>query len=192
MQALVLAALCSVLFLGKALLPGYAVMPFPPEVLEPMRSEALAEGRVTAADLQQGNPSFGDKYNQSLAWDRITGDRLRSGDFPLWTRDIAGGAPFVPQQGQPYMPWSWLLPLIPAPGVYGLWYFLHQVVFGTAGRPSAEPTQYPAFGEHPSNPRRRTLSQSQRQELEGVGIAVWQRYARAVHLEEVPSCAIRT
>jgi hypothetical protein len=129
MQALVLAALCSVLFLGKALLPGYAVMPFPPEVLEPMRSEALAEGRVTAADLQQGNPSFGDKYNQSLAWDRITGDRLRGGDFPLWTRDIAGGAPFVPQQGQPYMPWSWLLPLIPAPGVYGLWYFLHQVVF---------------------------------------------------------------
>lgn len=129
LQALLLAALCSVLFLGKGLWPGHAVMPYAPEVLEPHRTEALAEGRVTMDDLTVGNPSFGDKYNQSLAWDRIMGDRLRGGELPSWTRDIAGGAPLVPQMGQVYQPWSWLTPLVPAPGVYGIWYLLHQVLF---------------------------------------------------------------
>lgn len=133
LHAVLLAALCSVLFLGEALLPGHAVMPFAPEVLEPLRTEALESGRVTLADLTVGNPSGGDKYNQSLAWDRITHDRLSAGDWPLWTRDISGGAPFVPQMGQIYQPWSWLLPLVPSPGVYGLWYLLHQVLFAFFG-----------------------------------------------------------
>lgn len=129
LQAVLLAALCSVVFLGKALWPGYAVMPYPPEVLEPNRTEALAEGRVTLDDLSVGNPSFGDKYNQSLTWDRVLGDRMQEGVVPRWTRDISGGAALVPQACQPYQPWSWMTGLISTPGIYGPWFLLHQVLF---------------------------------------------------------------
>lgn len=129
MQVLLLVALCSVLFLGKSLLPGYTVMPFAPEVLEPLRTEALAEGRVAPADLKVGNPVFGDKIVQSLAFDRIIGDRLRDGEIPQWTRDISGGAGLVPTTGQPYIPWAWMMAWIPTPQAYGVWLLLHQVLF---------------------------------------------------------------
>lgn len=122
--AALVAALCGLLFLGPAVLPSHALLPFPPENLEPWRSEQ------PVGDLLYGQPSLGDKYNQSLAWDRITTDALREGRLPLWTRDIGGGAAFVPQMGQVYQPWTWLLLLLPAPRAYGLWFLLHQVVIG--------------------------------------------------------------
>ncbi len=130
LQAVLLSALCSVLFLGEALWPGRALVPYPPEVIEPLRSEALADGRVALADLQRGNPAFGDKYHQSLCWDRITQEGLGEGRWPLWTRRIGGGAPFVPQMGQVYQPWNLLLWLWPSTAIYGPWFLLHQVVFG--------------------------------------------------------------
>src|SRR5262245_46376056 len=130
LQALLLAALCSILFLGEALLPGRALVPFPPEAIEPLRSEALADGRVTLDDLRCGNPAFADKYNQSLNWDRTTQRALRQGRLPAWTEGIGGGAPFVPQMGQVYQPWNLLLLVCPSTAVYGTWYFLHQVLFG--------------------------------------------------------------
>jgi hypothetical protein len=128
--AALVAALAAVLFLGAALLPGRAPMPFPPENYSPLRQEALARGSIAPADLALGSVSQGDKYNQSLAWDRISRDRLRAGDVPQWTRDIGGGAPFVPQMGQVYMPWTWLLALADPTSLYGPWYFAHQVLLG--------------------------------------------------------------
>lgn len=128
--AVLLAALCSIAFLRDGLLPGRALLPYPPERIEPLRSEALADGRVSEADLRAGNLGMGDKLGQSVAWDRITADRLRAGSMPLWTRDIAGGAAFVPQMGQVYQPWNLLLLAVPSTEVYGLWYLLHQMAFG--------------------------------------------------------------
>ncbi len=130
LQAIFLAALCAAVFLGEGLLPGNALLPFPPEVYEPLRSEALATGTVTEAELLTGNREMGDKFNQSIAWDRITQSRLSRGELPLWTRDIAGGVPFVPQMGQVYEPWNALLILIPSAEIYGIWYLLHLVGFG--------------------------------------------------------------
>lgn len=127
LQALLLAALAAVLFLGPALLPGRALVPFPPEHTPPASAEIAARGLVQA-DLLVGNPAGGDKYNQSLAWDRISQDRLRAGSIPLWTRDLGGGAPVVPQMGQVYMPWTWLLCWLDATTAYGPWYFLHLCV----------------------------------------------------------------
>ena len=130
LQAIVLAVLCSLLFLGTAVLPTNCLVPYPPEALEPLKSEALADGRITNVELLTGNVAMGDKYNQSLAWDRILQDRLRGGEIPLWTRDIAGGVPFVPQMAQVYQPWNLLLLVVPAAGIYGIWYLAHMVLFG--------------------------------------------------------------
>ena len=129
LHALLLAALCALLFLGKSVWPGYALVPFPPEAHEPLLQEALARG-MPLEQILVGNSSLGDKYNQSLAWDRIQQDALRAGSLRLWSREIGGGAPFVPQMGQIYQPWNLLLLAIPAAGIYGLWFLLHQVVFG--------------------------------------------------------------
>lgn len=129
LQAWGLAALCALLFVGAALLPGRAMVPYAPEVPEPMRTMALADG-ATVAELERGNTSMGDKYHQSLAWDRIIQDRFRAGDFPLWTRDIGGGAPFVPQMGQVYQPWNVLLFFWPSEQWYGPVVFLHLLLIG--------------------------------------------------------------
>lgn len=131
LQAALLALVCAIAFLGPGVLPTRAVVPFPPERYEPLRTEALATARITEGDLFTGSAEFGDKYNQSLAWDRIQQDRLRGGSIPLWTRDIAGGAPFVPQMAQVYQPWNLLLLLpIPSVGIYGLWWTLHLLAWG--------------------------------------------------------------
>lgn len=131
LQAVLVAALCSLLFLGEAVSPARAVVPFAPERYEPLAGEARAAGRVGSAELERGNVTMGDKYNQSLAWDRILQERLRRGELPLWNRELGGGAPFVPQMAQVYQPWNLLLLLgIPSAGMYGPWFFLHQVLFG--------------------------------------------------------------
>ena len=101
--ALAVALVCAICFLRSAVLPTNAVVPYAPEVMRPARDIALADG-ASEAEIYRGNLSMGDKYNQSLAWDRITQDRLRNGEIPTWTRDIAGGVSFVPQMGQVYHP----------------------------------------------------------------------------------------
>ncbi|MCB9885621.1 MAG: YfhO family protein [Planctomycetes bacterium] len=129
-MALLLAALCSVLFLQGALLPGTALVPYPPEQIDVFRAQAEARGELDLHDLRRGNTSGGDKYLQSLCWDRVLHDRLRAGETPRWTRDIGGGAPFVPQMAQVYEPINLLLLLLPGEQWYGWWYLLHQVLFG--------------------------------------------------------------
>lgn len=129
-----LAALCAVLFLRESLLPGRAMVPFPPEVLDVAAAQARASGRLETADqfaeVGRGNVSMGDKYNQSLCWDRVLETRLREGDIPLWTRDIAGGASFVPQMAQVWQPWNLLLLVLPAEQWYGWFVFGHLVLGG--------------------------------------------------------------
>ncbi|MCC6671473.1 MAG: YfhO family protein [Planctomycetes bacterium] len=132
LQAVLLAALCALVFLGRAVLPDRALVPFPIEAMEPWSAEAAARVPPGEAVLR-GNPTMGDKYNQSLAWDRILGDALADGRVPAWTRDLAGGAAFVPQMAQVYQPWNLLLLLVPAPGCYGPWFFLHLVLLGWLG-----------------------------------------------------------
>ena len=44
LHALVLAALCALLFVGSSILPGRSLVPFAPECMEPMRTQALADG----------------------------------------------------------------------------------------------------------------------------------------------------
>jgi hypothetical protein len=130
LQAVLLALLCSVLFLRDALLPGRALVPYPPEQMDVVRAEAMANGTLDLQDARRGLASGGDKYLQSLCWDRVMQDRFRKGEFPLWTRDIAGGAPFVPQMAQAYEPINVLLWLLPSAQWYGWWYLIHQVLFG--------------------------------------------------------------
>ncbi len=132
LTAALLAALCSLLLLGAGVLPTRAVVPFVPERYEPARSEAEVAGTLDPARLALGTATLGDKYNQSLAWDRITQDRLRAGSLPTWSRALGGGAPFVPQMGQVYQPWNLLLliPGLPSAGVYGLWLLIHHVLLG--------------------------------------------------------------
>lgn len=131
-EALLWAACLALLFLRGAALPTRACVPVCPEVYEPLRSEVLARGEFTAAELDAGNATMGDKYNQSLCWDRILQDRLRSFELPLWTRDIGGGVPFVPQMAQVFQPWNLLLAVLPIPscGIYGIWLFLHLSLLG--------------------------------------------------------------
>ncbi|MDA0935048.1 MAG: hypothetical protein O3C51_16485, partial [Planctomycetota bacterium] len=131
LHAALVALACALAFLGPGALPTRSVVPFPPERFEPLRTEALADASLWEQDLRVGSAEFGDKYNQSLAWDRIQQDRLRAGSIPLWTRDIAGGAPFVPQMAQVYQPWNLLLLLpLPSVGIYGLWWTLHLIAYG--------------------------------------------------------------
>lgn len=129
-----LAALCAVLFLRESLLPGRALVPFPPEVLDVAAAQARAAGELDTAEqlaeVGRGNVSMGDKYNQSLCWDRVLETRLRAGDLPLWTRDIAGGASFVPQMAQVFQPWNLLLLVVPAEQWYGWFVFGHLVLGG--------------------------------------------------------------
>jgi len=129
LQAILLALLCSVMFLGSALIPGNALVPYPPELNAVEGAVARAEG-IAPDELYRGALCMGDKFSQSLAWDRIMQDRMRSGEIPLWTKDIAGGASFVPQMAQVYQPWNLLLLLVPSVEIYGYWYLLHQVLFG--------------------------------------------------------------
>lgn len=128
-QAVLLALLCSVMFLGSALIPGKALVPYPPELNAVEGAVARANG-MAPDELYRGALCMGDKFSQSLAWDRIMQDRMRAGQIPLWSKDIAGGASFVPQMAQVYQPWNLLLLLVPSVEVYGVWYLLHQVLFG--------------------------------------------------------------
>jgi len=130
LQALVLALCCALLFLRDALLPGRALVPYPPEQMGIVRAEALADGSFDPGDARRGLACGGDKYLQSLCWDRVMQRRFRAGEFPLWTRDIAGGAPFVPQMAQVYQPINALLLVLPSEQWYGWWYLVHQVLFG--------------------------------------------------------------
>ncbi|MBL8756434.1 MAG: YfhO family protein [Planctomycetes bacterium] len=132
LQAALLAALCAVLFLGPALLPGRALVPYPPELHAVEGAHARAAG-MADDELYRGTLCMGDKYGQSLAWDRILQDRLRKGEIPLWTNDIGGGASFVPQMAQVFQPWNALLLLLPSTQAYGIWFLLHQVLFGWLG-----------------------------------------------------------
>lgn len=129
LHALLVALVCAVVYLGPSLLPGRCLVPYPPEYYEPMRSEALHDG-MAAAELGRGNVSMGDKYNQSLMWDRVIQQRFRAGEFPLWTRDIGGGAVFPPQMGQPYQPWNLLLFAVPSTQWYGYTILLQLVLIG--------------------------------------------------------------
>lgn len=129
MQAVLLALVCSVMFLGSALIPGRALVPFPPE-LNTVEGAVAREQGMDPDELYRGALCMGDKYSQSLAWDRIMQDRMRSGEIPLWTKDIAGGASFVPQMAQVYQPWNLMLLALPSVEIYGYWYLLHQVLFG--------------------------------------------------------------
>ncbi|MBL8727567.1 MAG: YfhO family protein [Planctomycetes bacterium] len=130
LQALLLALLCAVLFLRDGLLPGRALVPFPPELFDVPMAEAQARGTFDAADAYRGNFGMADKYLQSLCWDRVMADRFAAGELPRWTNDIGGGAPFVPQMAQPYEPVNLLLLLLPSEQWYGWWFLLHQVLFG--------------------------------------------------------------
>jgi len=129
-HALLLAFACAVLFLRSGLLPGNALVPHPPELFDVQMSQALAEGTFDPDDAYRGNVGMGDKYLQSLCWDRVMQDRFRAGELPRWTRDIGGGAPFVPQMAQPWQPINALLLVVPSAQWYGLWFLLHQVLFG--------------------------------------------------------------
>ncbi len=128
-QALLIATICALVYLGPALIPGRALVPHPPEHFEPLRTEALANG-ATVETIERGNLTMADKYHQSLMWDRVIESRFRAGEFPLWTRDIGGGAPFVPQMGQPYQPWNALLFVLPSAEWYGPVVFLQLVLMG--------------------------------------------------------------
>ena len=127
--ALGIAIACALCFLRSTVSPNNALLPYPPEFLQPARASSLAAGTPTD-EIFRGNTSMGDKYGQSLAWDRITQTRLSGGEIPLWTRDIAGGVPFVPQMGQVYHPMNLLLLALPSAGIYGIWYLLHLVLMG--------------------------------------------------------------
>lgn len=131
LTAILLAALCAALFLGPSLLPGRALVPFPPEVYDVQGAEAAAAGRLDAHEVGRGNVSMGDKYGQSLCWDRVLQQHLRRGEVPLWNREIGGGVPFVPQMAQPYQPWNLLLLLLPSEQWYGWLVFGHLVLMGT-------------------------------------------------------------
>ncbi|MEY4674899.1 MAG: hypothetical protein RL148_2683 [Planctomycetota bacterium] len=129
-----LAALCAVLFLREALVPGRSLVPYPPEVMDVQGAQRKAAGLLSTpeqlAEVGRGNVSMGDKYNQSLCWDRVLETRLRQGEVPLWTRDIGGGASFVPQMAQVWQPWNALLLVLPAEQWYGWFVFGHLVLGG--------------------------------------------------------------
>lgn len=129
-QALLLAFACAVLFLRDGLLPGRALVPHPPELFDVMMEQERAAGTFDPGEVFRGNVGMTDKYLQSLCWDRVMQDRFADGEFPRWTRDIGGGAPFVPQMAQPFQPINALLFVLPSVEWYGWWYLFHLVLFG--------------------------------------------------------------
>jgi hypothetical protein len=128
--ALTLAVIGGLGFVREAVSTNHALLPYPPELLQPAQQASVTDTAIPHDELFRGNLSMGDKYNQSLAWDRITQDRLRAGEIPVWTRDIASGVPFVPQMGQVYHPLNLLLLALPSVGIYGIWYLLHMALMG--------------------------------------------------------------
>lgn len=128
-MAVLLALLCACAFLGPALSPANSLLPYPPELLQPQQAEYLHQGGAMGA-IQRGNLDMGDKFNQSLAWDQISADRLRQAELPLWTRRIGGGVPFIPQMAQPLHPMTLLLTVVPASGAYGIFWALHLLLLG--------------------------------------------------------------
>ncbi|GDY00887.1 hypothetical protein LBMAG49_02160 [Planctomycetota bacterium] len=128
--ALVLAALCAILLLGKSLLPGNVLVPYPPEFYDVQSEAAAANGSLDLAEIARGNLSMGDKYGQSLAWDRVLQENLQKGHIPLWNREIGGGVPFVSQMAQPYQPWNLLLFALPSEQWYGFTIFGQLVLMG--------------------------------------------------------------
>lgn len=130
LHAVLLAMFCAALFLGKALLPGTVLVPFPPEYYEVQGDEAAAAGRLDPAEVARGNHCMGDKYGQSLAWDRVLQQHLRAGELPLWNREIGGGVLFVTQMAQPYQPINLLLLLLPSEQWYGMAVFVQLVLIG--------------------------------------------------------------
>jgi len=129
-QAVLLAFACAVLFLRGGLLQGNALVPHPPELFDVVMEQERASGTFDAAEVFRGNVGMTDKYLQSLCWDRVMQDRFAAGELPRWTRDIGGGAPFVPQMAQPWQPINALLLLVPSVEWYGWWYLVHLVLFG--------------------------------------------------------------
>ncbi|MCK5941575.1 MAG: hypothetical protein KAI24_06370, partial [Planctomycetes bacterium] len=129
-QALLLAFACAVLFLRDGLLPGNALVPHPPELFDVQMEQARATGTLDPDEVFRGNVGMTDKYLQSLCWDRVMQDRLAALEVPRWTRDIGGGAPFVPQMAQPFQPINLLLFVLPSVEWYGWWYCVHLVLFG--------------------------------------------------------------
>ncbi|MFN3244829.1 MAG: hypothetical protein ACE37K_25230 [Planctomycetota bacterium] len=129
-QALLLAFACAVLFLRDGLLPGRALVPHPPELFDVVMEQERAAGTFDPREVFRGNVGMSDKYLQSLCWDRVMQDRFADGEFPRWTRDIGGGAPFVPQMAQPFQPINLLLFVLPSVEWYGWWYLVHLVLFG--------------------------------------------------------------
>lgn len=123
--------LCATMFLGKALLPGTVLVPFPPQYYDVQAEEAQASGRLDVDEVARGNTCMGDKYGQSLCWDRVLQQHLRQGEIPLWNREIGGGVPFVPQMAQPYQPWNLLLLILPSEQWYGWLVFLHLSLMGS-------------------------------------------------------------
>jgi hypothetical protein len=130
LSALGLAFLCAVLFLRDGLLPGRALVPYPVELFDVHMAEAIATGTFDPATAYRGNLGMADKYMQSLCWDRVMQDRFAAAELPRWTRDIGGGAPFVPQMAQPWQPINLLLLLLPSEQWYGWWCLVHLVLFG--------------------------------------------------------------
>ena len=130
LAALALALACAVAFLGEALLPGRALVPHPPELLDVAMAESIAAGRHDATEMLRGNVGQGDKYWQSACWNRVLADGLAQGTIPGWTRAIGGGAPFLPQMAQPFQPVNALLLVLPPEQAYGWSWLLQQVLCG--------------------------------------------------------------
>lgn len=127
---MLLALLCASLFLRDGLLPTRALLPYPLEQIDAYRAEALAAGTLDPGAARAGATAGGDKILQSLCWDRVLHDRLAAGESPRWTKDIGGGAAFVPQMSQVYEPINLLLLLLPSWGWYGPWMLCHLGLFG--------------------------------------------------------------
>ena len=60
----------------SALIPGKALVPYPPELNAVEGAVARANG-LSPDELYRGALCMGDKFSQSLAWDRIMQDRMR-------------------------------------------------------------------------------------------------------------------
>ena len=58
------------------MIPGKALVPYPPELNAVEGAVARANG-LSPDELYRGALCMGDKFSQSLAWDRIMQDRMR-------------------------------------------------------------------------------------------------------------------
>ncbi|MDP6424666.1 MAG: hypothetical protein QGG14_07975, partial [Planctomycetota bacterium] len=128
-RAIFLALALGLCCLGKALVPGYALLPQDVRGFAPL-TNALTEDERRAIDAATV-PHRRDKVLQFLPYDTAVGESWARGEVPLWEPRMSCGMPLLAQAtSRAFYPTAIAFALFNPAGVYAWSYLLHLVLAG--------------------------------------------------------------